>query len=795
MKFKITFLVLILVVAPALVEANFSDVSNSYQYRYGVDYLFDNDIVEGYEDGTFKPFNKINRAELTKIVVESVGLDLVSERGCFPDLDVTQWYAPYVCTAKQAGWVEGYEDGTFQPTRTINRAESVKVIAEAEEWDLPTSFSAPYSDTSLSQWYTKYVAFAKNKNFLPFSSRFSAGDEILRGEFSEVYYRVLYTRNEFLDEFINPHEDEEVAIEEPESDVIDVEDAVVDFGTDVYAADVFDSINLDDDFPKTFYENEVYKFEGEVAGSYDSMFIFMYPQSDPDNISTYSSELSSDRFEVDIYFDQEGTYILGMIPGLSGSSKVAVVAVSDLPSESNSVSAPEAPSIGSVSFDGEFTSASFDADSNLVRHTFTQGGDEVVYLSRQVNDDLTLRYADFEDFSVGTVNWNMAAANIGSGGDLISDWESSPNKSFNATQHYYSEVEDEVTVYNLPDYHSTGESITLRGETSTDLASEFYAILPNGLIYEDKDASSFDAGDSFSFDYTFATNGTHIIEVNDTRGLAVINHPVYQRGSIPLIPDYFDLNRLILEPGKSFNSSSEESTLLRYINQERSRYGFGGVTLESDLSAIAEDHAEDMKDRDYFAHVNLNGLSPNDRRVAAGIDSLVGENIAKSVSTKFAHEALMRSAVHRANILNPSWTEVGLGVVRNSDGYFYVVQEFSFDPNNLNKDFEESFNDERSGDLAVNEYLQTAADSWVNLMIEEDFFATENGDERVFDYLEDGHGLAEVKALILSGGTVSGMTELGFESSDIDQSKWTQAGFAAGVTDSGSIYLVVLYGR
>ena len=181
--------------------SQFSDVSDSYIYDTGIQYLYDNDVIDGYPDGSFRPSGNINRAELTKIVIESLGI--TPEGGsCFPDVPESQWFNPYVCKAKELGWVEGYDDGTFQPGRLINRAEALKIVAVAEDWAASTPNQKPFVDTPTSQWYTPYVAYANDRNFLPFSSSFSPGQFTKRGEFSEIYYRVLYTRGQSLESFV-----------------------------------------------------------------------------------------------------------------------------------------------------------------------------------------------------------------------------------------------------------------------------------------------------------------------------------------------------------------------------------------------------------------------------------------------------------------------------------------------------------------------------------------------------------------------------------------------------------------
>ena len=88
--------------------------------------------MDGHPDGTFRPEGVVNRAELAKMIVngnsEFLGEEPVnlSNTDCFTDVN-DEWFAPYVCYAKGKGWVVGYPDGSFQPERSVNRAEAIKM--------------------------------------------------------------------------------------------------------------------------------------------------------------------------------------------------------------------------------------------------------------------------------------------------------------------------------------------------------------------------------------------------------------------------------------------------------------------------------------------------------------------------------------------------------------------------------------------------------------------------------------------------------------------------------------------
>jgi uncharacterized YkwD family protein len=127
--------------------------------------------------------------------------------------------------------------------------------------------------------------------------------------------------------------------------------------------------------------------------------------------------------------------------------------------------------------------------------------------------------------------------------------------------------------------------------------------------------------------------------------------------------------------GKS--SASEEQQAMNLLNKDRSANGLPALKVNSKLTSVAENHAKDMINRGYFSHYSPEGKSPFDRMKQAGISyTTAGENLAQNTSVAAAETAFMNSSGHRANILNSSYTEVGIGVVHSSDGSVYVVQEF-----------------------------------------------------------------------------------------------------------------------
>lgn len=110
-------------------QAKFPDVPTSYWAYKEIGKLVELGIVKGYPDGTFKPENSVTRAEFATMVVLAKKLTLVSPATpTFKDVPTSHWAFKYVETAVKAGYLKGYPDGTFGPSKNITRQEIAAVM-------------------------------------------------------------------------------------------------------------------------------------------------------------------------------------------------------------------------------------------------------------------------------------------------------------------------------------------------------------------------------------------------------------------------------------------------------------------------------------------------------------------------------------------------------------------------------------------------------------------------------------------------------------------------------------------
>lgn len=120
-------------------------------------------------------------------------------------------------------------------------------------------------------------------------------------------------------------------------------------------------------------------------------------------------------------------------------------------------------------------------------------------------------------------------------------------------------------------------------------------------------------------------------------------------------------------PQPSTGISAEESKMVNLVNQARISQGIKPLTVNSQLVNLARKKSQDMVAKNYFSHNSPTYGSPFDMIKNAGITyRTAGENLAGAAITESAHQNLMNSSGHRANILNPSFTEIGIGIASGS---------------------------------------------------------------------------------------------------------------------------------
>ncbi|MDO4744271.1 MAG: S-layer homology domain-containing protein [Clostridia bacterium] len=156
------FVLVNLVTVP--VFADFTDLKAEHSVFEAVNVLNKLGVINGYDDGSFKPDNNVTRAEFTAMLLRTRGMGAVGstslENPPFPDVvtpDVS-WAIGNIRTARELGIVNGYDDGTFKPNNNVSYEEAVKMIVCALGYGEMGSEGA--------FWYSKYIMTATSLGFL-----------------------------------------------------------------------------------------------------------------------------------------------------------------------------------------------------------------------------------------------------------------------------------------------------------------------------------------------------------------------------------------------------------------------------------------------------------------------------------------------------------------------------------------------------------------------------------------------------------------------------------------------------
>lgn len=110
---------------------DYSDCNSDLWCNNAISTLSNMGIIDGFSDGTFRPYAKITRAQFAKIAVGFFETTREDYQGYFTDVDIDAWYTEYVEAAARVGLIEGFNDGTFRPHTNITRAQACVIVNRA----------------------------------------------------------------------------------------------------------------------------------------------------------------------------------------------------------------------------------------------------------------------------------------------------------------------------------------------------------------------------------------------------------------------------------------------------------------------------------------------------------------------------------------------------------------------------------------------------------------------------------------------------------------------------------------
>ena len=120
-----------------------------------------------------------------------------------------------------------------------------------------------------------------------------------------------------------------------------------------------------------------------------------------------------------------------------------------------------------------------------------------------------------------------------------------------------------------------------------------------------------------------------------------------------------------------------EGKMIFLVNEERKKQGLNALTFDKELTKVARLPSQDMFAKGYFSHYSPVGSTVADRLKTGGVKYLVaGENLALAQTLYIAHNGLMESPGHKANILHPKYGRIGIGVLDGGRYGLMITQVF-----------------------------------------------------------------------------------------------------------------------
>lgn len=209
-RFSTVLIALLLLPATALAqEESFSDLPSDHYAHEAVMFLKSQGILSGYDDGTFKPNNPVNRAEALKIIIaplvtEEQLTQAKEAQTVYTDVENSAWFKPYVEMARVAGIIDGPpEKESFNGGNPVIKAEFMKMVQEAFGAEPETAYSEikiPLSQdvADTNQWYYPYMRYGLTASMMMISSEgtLTPGKQLTRAETAVLLYRfIMYQQN------------------------------------------------------------------------------------------------------------------------------------------------------------------------------------------------------------------------------------------------------------------------------------------------------------------------------------------------------------------------------------------------------------------------------------------------------------------------------------------------------------------------------------------------------------------------------------------------------------------------
>lgn len=179
------------VVAPITSEASsFEDVQRTHPFYEEIKNLNDRGIIKGFQDGTFKPEQNLTRGQAAKIIAGVLELDTSNvSNPNFKDIPTNHLYFGAIAALRQEGIIDGYEDGTFRQHEFIQRNHVAKILANAFKLKVSNTNSLPFTDVRVEYKDAIAALYENNVTTGKTATLFDGSSNVTRGQMAAFITR------------------------------------------------------------------------------------------------------------------------------------------------------------------------------------------------------------------------------------------------------------------------------------------------------------------------------------------------------------------------------------------------------------------------------------------------------------------------------------------------------------------------------------------------------------------------------------------------------------------------------
>lgn len=764
-------------------QAFFADLDVTHPYYYGIYDLYNENIIEGYKRGDesyFRPTQPITRAAALKILVlaakYSTNVDIDSP---FPDVK-EDWYRPYVLSAYNEEIVNGFNDGYFYPGSNVTRAEFIKMSVLAYKLDVPEKTNdqawyepyfeiakamnivesdtlphekitrgevaeiayrsklvaqtqAPYRfngfgkasyygdrfhgrGTASGETYDKNDLTAAHRT-LPFGTRLKVSyqdksvivrvndrgpyhqDRILdlseeafkrlsgtgAGVLSVDFEVVQEDQENIIPEYVRENLTETIrtpsvptVVAQKISEIKNQKPAKPYYLQPIKSlpTDFFANLTLDKNLPQTVYQGSVLSLSGMSNQDRLKTATAFLVDSQGEQ-TTFSTEMNGRKFNIPVIFQNPGKYQIGIVFDEERKSRVEQVEVLPVPTgvdwytEKISVALPELEH--EIVFEEEFFKIPLSQASNQISKVILRQKEQTksFFIESGVRE-FKLPFHFFTSFTPSE-NISIALYKADSeNGTLATQetyWQVDSVSDFLLTPGFKNNETKGISFFDYQPFLPE-EDRMFSGRKISDvfLKDEVYITKKGYDVYSTP--LNID-GERFSFNLPLKGAGTYLVEIISNEGEILFNKAFYVSDAVRLLPVYPWQGTL-----PSYSNSIQKSHVRQWMNDIRSQFQALPLVSNPELDRFAQDYAERMAREDFISHTSPDGKSFSERTREAGLSGDLGENLSLGSTPELALMGLEDSGSHLKNMVHQKWKTVGIGIAKNSEGVYYFAQTF-----------------------------------------------------------------------------------------------------------------------